>query len=147
MQRWPLPNIIYQTHRNLLFAGRIEDAADVARQYEQRFPLHPLMEARQECAEGRTERVREIADFYLNAGIDANTGNPAWLVLKMLGEEEEALAVLRNFEFDDAPFVIANWLSYKSFDPTPFPALMAVLERENIERPPVAKLPYACTPK
>jgi len=43
--------------------------------------------------------------------------------------------------------VIGNWLSYNSFDPEPFPALMAVLARENIERPPTAQLPYACTPK
>ena len=147
MERWPLANIIYQTHRNLLFAHRIEEAAEAARVYEQRFPLHPLMEARQACAEGQVERVREIADFYLGLGIDANSGNPAWLILKMLGEEEEALAVLRNFEFDDAPLVIGNWLSYNSFDPEPFPALMAVLARENIERPPTAQLPYACTPK
>ena len=147
MERWPLANIIYQTHRNLLFAHRIEEAAEAARVYEQRFPLHPLMEARQACAEGQVERVREIADFYLGLGIDANSGNPAWLILKMLGEEEEALAVLRNFEFDDAPLVIGNWLLYNSFDPEPFPALMAVLARENIERPPTAQLPYACTPK
>jgi TolB-like protein len=147
MERWPLANIIYQTHRNLLFAHRIEEAAGAARVYEQRFPLHPLMEARQACAEGRVERVREIADGYTDFGIDANTGNPLWLVLKMLGEEEGALAVLRNFEFDDAPLVIGNWLSYKSFDPEPFPALTAVLARENIERPPTAQLPYACTPK
>ncbi|MGB5628609.1 MAG: hypothetical protein WBM45_03645 [Woeseiaceae bacterium] len=145
VQRWPLANIIYQTHRNLLFAGRVDEAAEAARVYEQRFPLHPLMEARQACAEGKVERVREIAEFYQSLEIDANTGNPTWLVLKMLGEEEEALAVLRNFEFPDAPLVIANWLSYKSFDPTPFPALMAVLERENIQRPPVEQLPYACT--
>ena len=147
MERWPLANIIYQTHRNLLFAHRIEEAAEAARVYEQRFPLHPLMEARQACAEGQVERVREIADFYLGLGIDANSGNPAWLILKMLGEEEQALAVLRNFEFDDAPLVIGNWLLYNSFDPEPFPALMAVLARENIERPPTAQLPYACTPK
>ena len=145
MERWPLANIIYQTHRNLLFAGRVEEAAAAARVYEQRFPLHPLMEARQACAEGRPERLREIVDFYRNLDVNANTGNPLWLVLKMLGEEEEALAVLRHFEFPDAPYVIANWLSYKTFDPSPFPALVAVLERENVQRLPASELPYACT--
>ena len=59
MERWPVANIIYQTHRNLLFANRIDEAADVMRAYEQQFPLHPLMEARQACAENRVEDVRE----------------------------------------------------------------------------------------
>jgi hypothetical protein len=63
----------------------------------------------------------------------------------MLGQEEQAVAVLRNFEFVDVPFLISNWLFYPSFDPSPFPALVAVLERENVNRPPVAELPYACT--
>ena len=145
MERWPLANIIYQTHRNLLFAGRVEEAAEAARVYDQRFPLHPLMEARQACAEGRPERVREIIEGYRGFGVNANTGNPLWLILKMIGEEEEALAILRHFEFPDAPYVIANWLSYKTFDPSPFPALMAVLERENVSRAPAIELPYACT--
>ena len=145
MERWPLANIIYQTHRNLLFAGRVEEAAEAAQVYEQRFPLHPLMDARQACAEGRLERVREIADGYRDFGVNANTGNSIWLVLKMLGEEEEALAILRQFEFPEAPYVIANWLSYKTFDPSPFPDLVVVLEREDVNRPPAIELPYACT--
>ena len=145
IQRWPLQNIIYQTHRSLLFDGRVEEAAKVVREYEQRYPLHPLMEARQACAEGRLQRVREIFDTVYGGAINVNSGNPTWLVLKMLGEEDAALDVLRNYEFDDVPFVISAWLSYPSFDPTPFPALMAILERENVERAPTLQLPYACS--
>ncbi len=145
MQRWPLQNIIYQTHRSLLFDRRVEEAAHVVREYEQRYPLHPLMEVRQACGEGRLQRVREIYENVYTDGIDVNSGNSTWLVLKMLGEEDEAVDVLRNFEFDDVPFVLSAWLSYPSFDPAPFPALMAILERENVERAPTLKLPYACT--
>ena len=145
MQRWPERNIIYQTHRNLLFAQRIDEAAQVMRAYEQRFPLHPLMIARQACAENRTEEVREILDTAYGGGVDANSGNPLWLVYKMLGQEEEAMRVLRNFEFDGVPYLMANWLFYPYFDPAPFPALMAVLERENVDRPTTVQLPYACT--
>jgi TolB-like protein len=147
IQRWPLRNLMYQTHRTLLFANRVDEAADIMQQYEQRFPVHPLMEARQACAEDRGDRTREILDTYIAFGIGANTGNPIWLVAKMLGEEELAVETLRNFEFDDVPFAISAWLSYRSFDPSPYAALMAVLDRENVKRPPVAPLPYACTPK
>ncbi len=145
MQRWPLQNIIYQTHRSLLFDHRVEEAAMLVREYEQRYPLHPLMEARQACAEGRLQRVRELYEVIYGGEIDVNSGNSTWLVLKMLGEEEDALQVLRNFEFDDVPFIMSAWLSYPSFDPTPFPALMAILERENVERVPARQLPYACS--
>lgn len=146
IERWPLRNLLYQTHRTLLFANRIVEAADVMQQYEQRFPLHPLMEARQACAEGRIEDVQDVLRTAYPGAIDANSGNPTWLILKMLGENERAEELLRNFEFDDVPFAIAAWLTYPTFDPTGFPALMAILERENVERPPTAELPYACTP-
>lgn len=145
MQRWPLQNIIYQTHRSLLFDNRVEEAATVVREFEQRYPLHPLMEARQACGEARLQRVREIYEDVYGVEIDVNSGNANWLVLKMLGEEEKALEVLRRFEFDDVPFILSAWLSYPSFDPTPFPALMAILERENVERAPTMALPYACS--
>lgn len=145
MERWPERNIIYQTHRNLLFAGRVEEAANVMRQYEQRYQLHPLMIARQACAENRPEPLHEIYEQVYGGVVGVNSGNPTWLILKMLGEEEQAVTVLRNFEFDELPFIMANWLFYTYFDPAPFPALMAVLERENISRPPTIELPYACT--
>jgi hypothetical protein len=145
IERWPLRNLLYQTHRALLFANRIVEAAEVARKFHQRFPLHPLMDARQACAEGRTEDVREIFRTVYSGPINENSGNPTWLVLKMLGENEKAENLLRNFEFDDVPFAISAWLSYPTFDPSGFPALMAVLERENVSRPPTGALPYACT--
>ena len=145
IERWPLQNLLYQTHRTLLFAGRTAKAAEVIRTYDQRFPVHPLMTARQACAEGHPEDVWEILNTVYAGGIGANTGNPTWLVLNMLDEKERAEEVLRNFEFPDVPFAIAAWLSYPTFDPSPFPALMAVLERENVTRPAVRQLPYACT--
>ena len=146
IERWPLRNLMYQTHRTLLFANRIEEAAVVMKKYDQRWLVHPLMDARQACAEGRRDDVWAIFEqFYDPNQVGANSGNPMWLVLKMLGEEQQALAMLKNFEFDDVPFAIAAWLSYPTFDPAPFPVLMSILERENVNRPTVAQLPYACT--
>ncbi len=145
MARWPLANIMYQTHRNLLFAHRVDEAADVMRAYAQRYNLHPLLRARQACAENRPEEVRDVLATY-GEEIDVNNANPRWILLRMLGEHERALEVLRHFDDPQVPFVLANWLSYRQFDPTPFPTLMAILERENVDRPPPRPLPYACTP-
>ena len=139
---------MYQTHRNLLFAQRIDEARDVVQAFAQRYGRpHPLMIARQHCAEGDTARVREILEQIYGDEVTVNSGNPQWLVLKMLGEEERAVEVLRNFEAQQVPFLMANWLNYTHFDPSPFPALMAILVRENVKRPPATTLPYACTPK
>lgn len=145
IERWPVANMMYQTHRNLLFAGRVDEAAIAMREYEQRFRLHPLMAARQACAENRIDDVREILNVVYGGEVTTNMGNPTWLVFKMLGEEEKAVEVLRNFEFDGVPYLMSNWLFYSYFDPSPFPALTAVLERENVQRPPAITLPYACT--
>ena len=114
--------------------------------YEQKYDLHPLLAARQACAENRPEEVREILQIY-GEEVNVNTGNPMWLLLKMLGEDERALEVLRHFEDPQVPFIIASWLSYRQFDPTPFPSLMQALQRENVDRLPPRRLPYACTPK
>jgi hypothetical protein len=146
MEKWPLANIMYQTHRTLLFAQRVDEAAEVVQAFAQRYNLHWLMAARQACAENRPEEVREILARYPE-GIDVNSGNPKWLVLNMLGERAQALEILRQFENPQVPFILAGWLSYRHFDPTPFPSLMAVLARENVDRPPPQPLPYACTPK
>ena len=146
VEQWPLANIMYQTHRNLLFAQRIDEAREVQQAFAQRYGrTHPLMDARQLCAEGNTEAVRQMLTDVYGTEVTVNSGNPQWLVLKMLGEEEKALEVLRNFEARQVPFLLANWLSYRHFDPSPYPALMQVLERENVERAPAITLPYACT--
>jgi TolB-like protein len=147
-KRWPLANIMYQTHRNLLFAQRVEEAREIMQAYAQRYGRpHPLMAARQRCAEGDAAGVRQILTDVYGEEVTVNSGNSQWLVLKMLGEDEKAIEVLRNFEAQQVPFLMANWLSYRHFDPSPFPALMQVLERENVKRPPTITLPYACTPK
>ena len=148
IEQWPLANIMYQTHRNLLFAQRIDEAGEVMQSFAQRYgQTHPLMRARQSCAEGDTAGVRDILNRFYGDEVTVNSGNPQWLVLKMLGEEEKATEVLRNFEQQQVPFLMASWLNYMHFDPSPYPALMAVLAREDIERPPAITLPYACTPQ
>ena len=145
MEKWPLANIMYQTHRTLLFAQRLDEAAEVMQAYAQKYTLHPLLRARQACAENRPEEVREILAGYAD-DVNVNNANPKWLLLKMLGERERALEILRHFEDPRVPFILANWLPYRQFDPTPFPSLMEILQRENVDRLPPRPLPYACTP-
>jgi len=147
VERWPHRNIMYQTHRNLLYAQRLEEARQVMEMFAQRYPLPLLMHARQACAENRIDNVREIYEEGHSGAASINPYAFAWLMLNMLGEQEQAVAMLRKFEHAQVPFLLADWLTYEHFDPTPFPALMGVLKRENVDRPPPRPLPYACTPK
>jgi hypothetical protein len=105
-----------------------------------------LLRARQACAENRSGEVREILASYGDE-VNVNTGNPMWLLSRMLGENERAIEVLRHFEDPQVPFILASWLSYRQFDPAPFPALLQILQRESVDRPPPRPLPYACTQK
>jgi hypothetical protein len=42
------------------------------------------------------------------------------------------------------PYTMAAWLIYHTFDPRPFPNLMAILDREDVDRPPAVEIPFAC---
>jgi len=147
LTRWPTHlNLVYQTHRSLLWAGRVEEAAQMAERYRQLNPEgNPLVDARQACAEGRRGDAEAIL-----AGLDpaANYSRSArWHILKLLGREAESAEVLRPYADSGVPYQMADWLGYPKFDPTPFPAIMAVLKREGINRPPAVDIPFKCPPE
>ena len=52
--------------------------------------------------------------------------------------------MLALYDNSETPFQLAAWLTYPSFDPSPYPFLIQMLERENIDRPPPAEIPFAC---
>jgi hypothetical protein len=146
LQRWPENNsLMYQTHRTLMWAKRPTEAAVLARRYEELFGYASLVQARQACMEGRVQDVLDILNDERSQNNRANN-NIVWLMLLMLGDNESAEASLRPYESDETPQTLVSWLVYHKFDPSPFPSVMAVLERENVNRPPPAELPYICAP-
>lgn len=58
----------------------------------------------------------------------------------------EAVELLKPLDDTGVPFSLASYLFYNTFDPSPFPSLMAVLERKGVNRPPPVKPPFACPP-
>ncbi len=147
LTRWPTHlDLVYQTHRSLLWAGRVEEAAQMAKRYRQLNPQgNPLVDARQACAEGRRGDAEAIL-----AGLDPADNyarSTRWHILKLLGREAESAEVLRPYADSGVPYQMADWLGYHKFDPTPFPAIMAVLKREGINRPPAVDIPFKCPPK
>jgi TolB-like protein/two-component SAPR family response regulator len=146
LQRWPnATGLIYQTHRTLLWAGRSLEASQLAARYETLVPGgSPLMQAREACAAGDRAEAERIL-----ASLDSTMGNnlsSVWLIHNMLGNRHEEAESLRTLENTGVPYSLATFLNYHKFDPTPFPSIMAILEREGIDRPPPAVPPFRCPP-
>jgi TolB-like protein len=136
-------NIQYQIHRSLLWDRRVEPAAIVLARVNQLAgsgldDLHDLARARQACAEGRREEVEPLL------AKQTQVDSTHWLLLGMLGRDVEATELLMALERKGRTFALAGFLNFPNFDPTPFPSLMRVLEREQVKRPPPVPLPFAC---
>jgi hypothetical protein len=143
-RRWPDDYaLLYQVHRTLLWDRRVDDARAVLERMRSltagadAWSLIPP--SRQACAEGRRAEVE-----------DALTRTPdddlaqRWHLLMLLGRVQEANEPLQALERAGNTYALVSFLVYPQFDPRPFPSLMAVLQRERIDRPPPLPLPFAC---
>jgi TolB-like protein/tetratricopeptide (TPR) repeat protein len=147
LQNWPNdPSLLYQAQRTLLWAGRNEEASELLARYRvvssDRTPA--LLEMRDACARGDRKTAERIY-----GDIDADEPNfitVYWLMSEMLGYEQAIAETLKPLETNGIPYQLASLLAYKQFDPRPFPGLMAILEREGIDRPPATRSPFACPP-
>ncbi|MEE4173191.1 MAG: hypothetical protein V2I57_02965 [Xanthomonadales bacterium] len=146
LERWPnSPQLLYQVHRTLLWAGRNFEARSVADRLRARVPnISPLLTVREACAEGdRPAAQRMLDEFQGGSGNDTST---RWLMASMLGDPESAYETLAPLEAVGIPYLLSSFLIYSQFDPAPYPTLMAVLDRENVRRPPAEQEPFACPP-
>jgi TolB-like protein/Tfp pilus assembly protein PilF len=146
LEHWPNSSgLVYQVHRTLLWAGRFEEASRLAARYNTLVPGgNPLVTAREACAAGDRATAEKILEQLENAE-DVRVSN-LWLLHNMLGNTAEETEVLRPLEQSGVPYQLADFLGYHKFDPRPYPTLMAILEREGVERPEPAVPPFRCPP-
>ncbi len=143
LERWPNDaGLSYQTHRSLLWAMRIDEAADLIARFKSVASGNELILARQACAEGRREDVLQLLKELRSA--DKRHIADEWLILSMLGEKQRATDLVHLIDSNGVPYQLASWLIYHTFDPAPFPSLTQMLERENVTRPPAVEIPFAC---
>ncbi|MCH8249591.1 MAG: hypothetical protein IH913_08290 [Proteobacteria bacterium] len=143
LDRWPNDaGISYQTHRSLLWAMRIDEAAALLARIRQAASGTELIQARQACAEGRRDDVLQLLKELRSA--DNRHIAEKWLILMMLGEKQAATDLIHFIDSNGVAFQLASWLIYHTFDPAPFPSLVQMLERENVQRPPAVEIPFAC---
>ena len=151
-ERWPDDfDLLYQVHRVLLWDGRVEAAAEalehmqrIARGDESWAAMPP---ARQACAEGRRAEAEQILSDFSTDQLDEDWSiSLRWHLLILLGEHAAATELLMPLEQDGRIYALSSFLVYPQFDPSPYPSLMRILEREQIQRPPPVALPFACPP-
>jgi TolB-like protein/tetratricopeptide (TPR) repeat protein len=133
--------VLYQGHRALLHAGRVEQAAELAARFARLGDSGPgalLVQLRQACAEGRLADAER-----LGASVDREDPNH-WLVLKILGRDAEARPVLAPFDTPEQVTWLRNHLYYPFFDVTELPVLARSLASQGIVRPPPRPMPFAC---
>jgi TolB-like protein len=146
LKRWPNSSgFVYQVHRTLLWAERYAEASSLAARFNTLVPGgHPLVSAREACAAGDRATAEKILEQFKNEE-NVNVSN-LWILHNMLGNTVEETEVLRPLEQSGVPYQLATFLTYRKFDPRPFPALMAILEREGVERPEPVVPPFRCPP-
>ena len=113
-----------------------------------------ILDARTACAEGdraSVERLLQSFELSAEARFSQTAGgltgiSNSWNLIMLLGERAQAEALLRPLEDSGFPYMLAGFLHYPQFDPTPFPGLVRVLEREQVDRPPPVAIPIACPP-
>ncbi len=138
-------NLLYQAHRALLWAGETDEArALTARLYEgqMRASGKLLVRVRQACADGDRANAETFAEEIYQLGDDE--AGPKWLAHQLLGDKEGAVKELARFDRVSPPILLGAWLYYPYFDPEPYPNFRDILARENIVRPPVEAIPFAC---
>ena len=146
LERWPTDtSLMYQVHRTLLWVGRVSEARRLAERYDRLVPGgNLLVTARQACAEGDRDTVEGLLETVDDKGNYSLSNR--WHLHMLLGQPQEAQAVLRPYATSGVPFQLADFLIYPKFDPSPFPGLVAVIEREQIDRPPPVDIPFKCPP-
>ncbi|MCK7592733.1 hypothetical protein [Pseudomarimonas salicorniae] len=134
--------VLYQAHRGLLWYGRIDAARKVLERWQQvtlRGQWSLIPPARQASAEGRCEEVERLL-----GELSPKQISERWHLLMLLQRSREATELLMPYEESGNVQALSGFLSYRQFDPTPFPSLMRVLEREGVQRPAAVGVPFAC---
>jgi TolB-like protein/tetratricopeptide (TPR) repeat protein len=135
----------YQAHRGLLWAGDIDGAAQLLP-----FILSSdlpessryMVQLRQACADNRINDAQRLYE----RGQRQFSDEPSmmWLSHVIMNQQEAAIESLRELDDPDDLAGLAGFLTYGTFDPRPYPNLMALMESQRIEPGEVQVPPYQC---
>lgn len=139
-------NIIYQAHRQLLWANDIDGAATlVPRILGSELPEENtfLVKLRQACAEKRLSDASTL----INSGRQkfADEVGILWLAEMIMGDKDAAHEVFAELDANGNAYQLATYLTYSHFDPTLYASLMNMLAGQGFENRELIDLPYRCS--
>ncbi len=144
LRRYPgNATIQYQVHRALVWNGDYDEARDILPLIEaSQLPQVNLLYSRlrQACADGDTSTAVEI----MGRLESEYSHDVLWIPYHVTGQLDKIEAVIKPIHDSGQLYALSEFLNYPYFDPYPYPKLMAVLEREGIERPDPIEIPFAC---
>ncbi len=100
-----------------------------------------LAQLRQACAE---ERKSDALRFHAEAIEKSDRLVAIWLAHKIIGDDEMADSVLREYDEQGNIHNLAGLLQYGAFDPTILPNLMARTAGQGIEDREIFDIPFRC---
>jgi TolB-like protein len=138
-------NVMYQVHRALLWVGDIDGASKVLPVIlasDMPDDSRYLVLLRQACAENR---LADATRLHMK-GTEQFAGNASiiWLAHLIMGNDEEASESLMEYDSTEDMMTLTSFLTYGTFDPRPYPNLMAILESQGIEWGEPVETPYQC---
>ena len=134
----------YQAHQAFLWAMDVDAARDVLPKIlSSKYPEanKALAQLRQACAE---ERKSDALRFHAEAIEKSGRLSRTWLAHKIIGEDEKANDVLRQYDEQGNFHNLAGILQYGTFDPTILPNFMARLAGQGIEDREIFDVPFRC---
>lgn len=137
--------VLYQAHRDLLWAGDLDGASKLApilQASDLSESARYLASLRQACAENRNAEATQLYDR-ANEQFADNT-SIIWLGQRIMGDEQQAVATLMVLDDQQNMLAMTDYLPYAFFDPRPFPNLMALLQVQGVERGEPVAIPYRC---
>ena len=138
-------SVLYQAHRQLLYAMDIDGASRLLpRIQNSTMPVESLLyaEMRQYCAENKVDDARAVYERVRT--LENRDPVEDWLPLKILGEDEEAERLLAAFDAAGDIDAMRAYLTYSSFDANPFPGLLETYAGQGLEDREVIDIPYRC---
>ncbi len=138
-------SVVYQAHRQLLWAGDIDGASGLLpRIVNSDLPedTRDLAALRQACAErdfASANRIhaRMIEKYPDNFSI-------MWLSHKIIGDGETAAQMFVEYDERKDFDHISDYIAYAHFDPRPYPNFMQAVAGQGFEQREVLDLPYRC---
>jgi tetratricopeptide (TPR) repeat protein len=137
--------VLYQVHYSLLNAGDIDGAAGVLSEYlkvSKTQRRRYLANLRQACAELRIADAQRIHAEARQAIPDSLSLN--WLTNKIMGYDEAAEELFREYDERGEFFTIYSYLGYAYFDAKVYPNFMAAIVGQGVRDRPITEIPYRC---